>query len=82
MSKKIGENEKQRKMLVELASLEENYRASVRHNPTSINATQDHLQNIEKIVSRMKRIRNSKTVNRPVRDNSFLTELLYPKEVP
>lgn len=62
----------------ELTGLENQYKAIVKHNPCSINDTKDHLRNIDQIVRRMKTIRNSKTINRPVDGNGFLKELLYP----
>lgn len=61
----------------ELASLEAKYRMAVKQNPSSIQDTREHLKDIDAIVSRMKAIRNSKTINRPVSGNNFLKEILY-----
>lgn len=75
-SKNDGQMEN--KLRNELAALEHQYIQTVKRNPTSANATRKHLVNVDKIVSRMKYLRNTKTINRPVRNNDFLRELLYP----
>lgn len=78
MSKNRTEGAKETKLRKELSMLEDQYRQAVKSNPTSANATREHLNNLDKIVSRMKYLRNTKTINRPVRNNDFLQELLYP----
>lgn len=62
----------------ELAGLEKKYVGMARLNPISSSETKKHLEEIERIVSRMKAIRNTRTINHPVEGNGFLKELLYP----
>lgn len=61
----------------ELNGLEDQYKILAKQNPLSINDTRSHMDNLSKVVSRMKSIRNGKTINRPVANNDFLRELLY-----
>lgn len=63
-------------LAAELESLEKKYRAMVKINPVSIQETRSHLAEIDKIVRRMKSIRNSKTIGITTYGNSFLNDVL------
>lgn len=62
----------------ELSELEDDYRAVVRKNPRHIEAVRKHLVYLDSVVLRMREIRNSKTINMPVRkkDLSWLQEII------
>jgi len=69
----------QARLTNELRELEDEYKKLARCNPRSANSTREMLIRIQEIVDRMKAIRNTKTINRPVTGTEFLKQLLYPK---
>lgn len=73
---------REKKLEEELTALEAQYRALVKINPVSFNDTRTHMETVAKCVSDMRRIRNSKTICRPVSTTSsaWLQEIINRKD--
>ena len=76
LTMKQRQDEKARKLREQLATLERQYVVAAKTNPQSINDTQAHLANIDKLVRGMKRIRGK--LGMYSKSDAFLKAILYP----